>query len=63
MNIEKCKECMYSRIISAQHDFKFLGCEYGDYKGKWVAEIDVCPLGDKIERKFRPFGVGEQKTK
>lgn len=35
-NCTKCKEC----YLIANHMY---GCGYEPYKGKWIAEIEICP--------------------
>lgn len=39
---DKCIKCEYSRRFCS-HNFGFLGCTYGELKGKWVAELEKCP--------------------
>lgn len=42
-----CTKCEHSQIVSAGN-FAFLGCYHTPYKGKWVAEIDECPMGKNL---------------
>ncbi len=43
MKNEECKGCKYARSLNATGGFRFLGCEFPPYKGKWIAELDKCP--------------------
>lgn len=41
---EKCEKCEYGKVFgSSCPPFRFIGCCYKPYKGKWVAEIEKCP--------------------
>lgn len=44
---DKCINCEYVEKLSSG-SFKFLGCFYPPYKGKWTAELEECPLGKKL---------------
>ena len=44
---KKCTECEYTREVTAQDIFKFIGCYHKPYKGKWIVEIRNCPRNDK----------------
>ena len=39
-----CNGCEYNRLLKDQIGWQFRGCFGGDYKGKPIAEIEVCPL-------------------
>lgn len=43
-----CFSCEFCDKLSAGHGFNFLGCTYGEYLGKWVAEIDKCPKDSEV---------------
>ena len=45
----RCKDCGFRRRIHCGDNIFFLGCDHVPYKGKWVEEIEVCPLLEKIE--------------
>lgn len=45
----RCKECKYNKSINAQEDWWFIGCYCKPYRGKWVAEIEKCPLAESEE--------------
>lgn len=45
----RCKECKYSKSINAQEDWWFIGCTHKPYRGKWVVEIEKCPLEESEE--------------
>ena len=45
----RCKECEYSKSINAQEDWWFIGCYCKPYRGKWVVEIEKCPLAESEE--------------
>jgi len=39
-----CRKCKYAkRVCAGPGNWFFTGCFYGDYHGKWVAEIKNCP--------------------
>ena len=38
-----CKNCHNSEVITANGDFRFVGC--GLIHGKWIAELKCCPMG------------------
>lgn len=42
-----CNGCEFNRSIKDQIGWEFRGCFGGGYKGKAIAEIDLCPL--KVE--------------
>lgn len=39
-----CNGCEYNRTLKDQIGWQFRGCFGGDYKGKPIAEIELCPL-------------------
>ena len=39
-----CNGCEYNRTIKDQIGWQFRGCFGGEYKGKPIAEIELCPL-------------------
>lgn len=41
---KRCEGCKYANIVHATGGFKFLGCSHKPYKGKWIIEIESCPL-------------------
>ena len=45
--IERCKACYHCHIVGTQNKpvFQFRGCYHSPYKGKWVIEIEDCPIG------------------
>lgn len=43
-NHKICEQCAYSFDIHIDASGKYLGCGCSPYKGKWVAEIEMCPL-------------------
>lgn len=43
----RCHPCKHARAVVSTNQFLFLGCYYGEYNGKWVAEIKNCPNGQK----------------
>ena len=45
----RCKDCGFHRRVHCGNNFFFMGCDCEPYKGKWVEEIEVCPLLEKIE--------------
>lgn len=38
------KECEHCRIITAQDGWKFRGCFFPPYRGKFIREIKECPI-------------------
>lgn len=40
----RCETCRHARSFSAAGWGRFLGCTQQPYKGKWVIEIEFCPL-------------------
>lgn len=44
MTKEDCRTCEFCLPrVARPGAFKFLGCFGGEYKGKWIAEIEKCP--------------------
>ena len=43
MNNADCKGCEYCGSAYAQDGFKILTCKYPPYKGRWIAELPICP--------------------
>lgn len=43
MKNEECKGCKHARSLNATGGFRFLGCVFPPYKGKWIIEIEKCP--------------------
>ena len=43
MEIKDCKNCDHIKTVHATGGFKFKGCYYKPYKGKWIVEIKECP--------------------
>lgn len=39
-----CNGCEYNRLLKDQIGWQFRGCFGGEYKGKPIAEIELCPL-------------------
>lgn len=39
-----CNGCEYNRLLKDQIGWQFRGCFGGDYNGKPIAEIELCPL-------------------
>lgn len=39
----RCKNCKFGKVVPVGN-WAFLGCFAKPYKGKWVAEIRVCPI-------------------
>lgn len=46
-NIHLCK---FARMITATGGWSFVGCIHEPYHGKWIAEINECPLGKTPEK-------------
>lgn len=45
-----CEKCIHCKKIGIQWYRKvFLGCFANEYKGKWVAEIEKCPIGKSVK--------------
>ena len=44
---KRCEGCKCANIVHATGGFKFLGCSHKPYKGKWIIEIESCPLGGR----------------
>ena len=41
---KKCGECEDAKKIhSAPNGWSFIGCHHAPYRGKWIAEIEICP--------------------
>lgn len=47
----RCKNCKFGKVVSAGN-WSFLVCYAEPYKGKWVAEIRVCPIGRRNEKEY-----------
>lgn len=47
-----CNGCEYNRLLKDQIGWQFRGCFGGDYKGKPIAEIELCPL--KVAQQEQP---------
>lgn len=47
-----CNGCEYNRLLKDQIGWQFRGCFCGDYKGKPIAEIELCPL--KVAQQEQP---------
>lgn len=39
---QRCEGCKYCRVTDGD-GWDFYGCYHEPYKGKWVAEIKLCP--------------------
>lgn len=39
---QRCEGCKYCKVIDGG-GWDFYGCHHEPYKGKWVAEIKLCP--------------------
>lgn len=39
---KKCRTCKFCREVRC--DWPFFGCFCEPHKGKWIAEIEICPL-------------------
>ena len=53
-----CDKCKYAHQVWTNGGWSFIGCYGGDYHGKWVAEIEDCPvfgdaLSKSIEKEFK----------
>lgn len=44
---EKCEHC--KKLALGWYGRYFLGCYAKEYHGKWVAEIERCPIGKLVE--------------
>lgn len=42
----RCDGCKHCRTVYATGQWEFNGCYHPPYRGKWVAEIKVCPMMD-----------------
>lgn len=47
---KRCKECEYGKSINAQDDWWFIGCYCKPYRGKWIVEIEKCPLAESEDK-------------
>ena len=47
-----CNGCEYNRPLKDRIGWQFRGCFGGDYKGKPIAEIELCPL--KVAQQEHP---------
>ena len=51
VELKLCDKCKYARKVWANGGWSFIGCYGGDYHGKWVAEIEQCPIfGDALSK-------------
>jgi hypothetical protein len=39
-----CENCKHCREIEALGGWRFFGCFYRPYRGKWIEEIKECPM-------------------
>lgn len=46
-NDGRCKGCKYARTINSTEGWQFVGCICEPYKGKWVVEIENCPMEEQ----------------
>lgn len=44
-----CDGCRYCRTVYAAGGWSFRGCYHNPYHGKWVAEIQNCPIYEAEE--------------
>ena len=51
--------CEYARMITANGGWSFYGCTHEPFRGKWIAEINECPLGKTPEQERERF-IGEE---
>jgi len=42
-SLERCKGCKYLKSVNAGN-CNFYGCSHYPYKGKWISEIEICPI-------------------
>lgn len=56
-----CNGCEYNRTLKDQIGWQFRGCFGGDYKGKPIAEIELCPL--KVAQQEQPMEGLEEELK
>ena len=56
-----CNGCEYNRLLKDQIGWQFRGCFGGDYKGKPIAEIELCPL--KVAKQEQPSEELEEEIK
>lgn len=48
---KKCNDCPHCVDRKDQYGWHFKGCFGGPYKGKFIAEIDECPLKQEQSKK------------
>lgn len=41
--VEKCRGCIYCKLVRAYPHFAFYGCFCAPNKGKWIIELSECP--------------------
>lgn len=47
----RCSECKYCRdVYTSPPQVKIQGCYCNPYKGKWVTEIEKCPLTESEDK-------------
>lgn len=39
-----CENCQYCKEIEALGGWRFLGCFFRPYRGKWIKEIKKCSM-------------------
>lgn len=54
-----CNGCEYNRLLKDQIGWQFRGCFGGDYKGKPIAEIELCPLKLAVQQEQPTKGYDE----
>lgn len=52
-----CNGCEYNRRLKDQIGWQFQGCFGGDYKGKPIAEIELCPLKLAVQQEQSEVGL------
>jgi len=52
--------CKYARLVHANGGWSFYGCTHEPYHGKWIAEIEECPLGKTPEEEERLMKENKQ---
>ena len=50
MDERDCDSCCFCKMVRANCGWGFPGCYAEPYKGKWTAEIKVCPLKSDKEK-------------
>lgn len=56
--MSKCGEtnkkhlCQWCRMITATGGWSFYGCTHEPYHGKWIAEIEDCPLEESERPRY-----------